>query len=258
MESTMESDARTQIKLHQLLTTLKVNSENYITLYVKPSSFPYYINELSLAPPHSIYADEIKEAVGMKAITQGIEKYNTGAAIYWPENGNKYIVLPPFPITEDKITIGEIDTSLLCTALEDKYIIGIVLVTWGTYSIGIFDQGNLMESKTGTGHIHKEHKKGGSSAKRFARRTEEQRKDFLRKVSNRIDERFKDHKIDYIFFGGNRLILKPLLKECKCPELAPYKISDRILDVRHANKDALTHSLHEITKSVVFTFCDYT
>ena len=253
----MESEALSRTKLRQLLLKLKTSTEDYITLYVRPSSFDRFINELSLMSNHSVYTNEMKEAIFTKDIILKAEKYNTGAAIYWQVKGNKYMVLPPFPITEDKILTGEIDTSLLHAALEGKYVIGVVLVTWGTYSIGVFDHGNLVDSKTGTGYIHKEHKKGGSSAKRFARRTEEQKKDFLRKVSNRIDERFKDYKLAYIFFGGNRLILNPLLKECKSLEMETHKISGRIMNVRHANKDALINSLEEITKSLVFTFQDH-
>jgi len=52
-------------------------------------------------------------------------------------------------------------------ALEREHIIGVVLVTWGTYSIGVFHRDNLLKSKTGTGYIHKEHRKGGRSEKRF-------------------------------------------------------------------------------------------
>ena len=253
----MESNNLSIIKLRQLLVKLEASPEDYITLYVRPSSLDCFMNELSLTSNHSVYTDEMKQAIFTKDIILKAEKYNTGAAIYWSVKGNKYLVLPPFPVTEDKILTGGIDTSVLKAVIEGEYVIGVILVTWGTYSIGIFDNGNLVDSKTGTGHIHKEHKKGGSSAKRFARRTEEQKKDFLRKVGNRIEERFKNYQLDYVFFGGNRLILKPLLKECKSLEIETLKISGRIINVRHANKDALMNSLEEITKSMVFVFQDH-
>ena len=99
----MKGETFTKRKLYNLLHELETNSGEHITLYVKPASFPYYIDELSLAPKHDIYADEIKGAVNIKAVIQEIEKYNTGAAIFGQKNGNKYIVLPPFPITKDNI-----------------------------------------------------------------------------------------------------------------------------------------------------------
>jgi len=125
------------------------------------------------------------------------------------------------------------------------------LVAWGSYSIGIFQGDDLVESKTGTGYIHKEHRKGERSERRFTRRTEEQKRDFLRKVSNRIEERFKNYTMGHILFGGNRLIRKPLLKECTYLELEAYKISKGILNIKHASTEALNHSLEEITKPLV-------
>ncbi len=248
----MEKQAVTKRKLYKLLAELEASREDYVTLYLKPSSFPHYINELSLDPKYSACLDEIKELANAKAVIQGAEKYKTGAAIFWQASSNKYIVLPPFPISENKISLGKPDISLLQETLERKYAIGVILVAWGSYALGIFHGDNLVESKTGTGYIHKEHKKGGSSQKRFARRTEEQKRDFLRKVGHRIEERFENQTLDYIFFGGNRLILKPLSKECKYLESEANKICARILDVRYADREALAHSLSEINTSLAF------
>ena len=250
----MEKETLSKTRLYELLSRLESSPGDYMSLYIKPSSFPYFINRLSLQPQYNIYAHEIKESVNIKAVAQAIGRYNTGAAAYWQGNGDKYIVLPPFPITADKISLGELDASPLLEALEQEYIIGVVVITWGTYSIGIFHRDNLVKSKTGTGYIHKEHRKGGRSEKRFARRTEEQKKDFLRRVSNRIEEEFKNYTLDYIFLGGNRLIRIPLLRECKYLQRETQKISQRILNLRYANKEALSHSLKDITSSLVFTF----
>jgi hypothetical protein len=250
----MEKEILSKTRLYELLSRLKSSPGDYISLYIKSSSFPYCINGLSLQPQYITYAHEIKESVKIKAVAQAVERYNTGAAIYWQENGNKYIVLPPFPITEGKISLGELDASPLIEALEREYIIGVVVVTWGTYSIGVFYRDNLVKSKTGTGYIHKEHRKGGRSEKRFARRTEEQKKDFLRRVSNRIEEEFENYTLDYIFLGGNRLIRAPLLRECKYLQREAQKIPQRVLNIRHADTDTLNHSLKEITSSVIFTF----
>ncbi len=225
-----------------------------MTIYVKPSYFPHYINELPPSPEYSECIAEIKELANMEAVFHGVERYKTGAAIFCQEGGSGYIVLPPFPISENRVTVGRLDTSILYEILERKYTIGVVLVTWGSYAIGIFHGDNLVDSKVGTGYIHKKHKKGGSSQKRFARRTEEQKRDFLRKVSNRIEERFKNHILNYIFLGGNRLIDKPLLKECTYLKAEENKISGRILNIRYANKETLDHSLQEITKSLIFTY----
>jgi len=238
-------------ELHDFLTELQTSPGDCVTLYAKSASFPQYINELALPPEQ---ADEIKESVNNVAIMEAAEKYDTGAVVLWQSDKTKHIVLPPFPLTANRVAIGELDTSLLYEALERRYSLGVILVTWGSYSVGVFHGDDLIESKTGTGYIHKKHKKGGRSQKRFARRTEEQKRDFLRKVGNRIEERFKNYTLDHIFFGGNRLIYKQLLKECKYLELEAGKVSGRILNVRYADRAALNHSVEQITKSIVFSF----
>jgi len=250
----MEKEILSKTRLYKLLSRLESSPRDCISLYIKPSSFPYCINGLSLRPQYNTYTHEIKESVNIKAVAQAVARYNTGAAIYWQKNGNKYIVLPSFPITEDRISPDEFDASPLLETPERVYVIGVVVVTWGAYSIGVFHRDNLVKSKTGTGYIHKEHRKGGRSEKRFARRTEEQKKDFLRKVSNRIEEEFENYTLDYIFLGGNRLIRAPLLRECKYLQREAQKISQRVLNIRYADTQTLTHSLKEITSSVVFTF----
>jgi len=253
-EINMEREIFSEIRLYELLFRLESSPEDYVSLYIKPSSFPCCINGLSLRPQFNAYVHEIKESVNVKAVAQAIERCNTGVAVYWQRNGNKYIVSPPFPITEDKISLGALDTFPLIEALERKYVIGVVLVTWGAYSIGVFHRDNLVKLKVGTGYIHKEHRKGGRSEKRFARRTQEQKKDFLRKVSNRIEEQFKNCALDYIFLGGNRLIRAPLLSECKYLQREARKISHRSMNLRYADKEALNRTLGEITSSLVFTF----
>lgn len=166
----MEGEAVSRRKLYSLLAELKTSPEDYITLHMKPSSFPYYINELSPEPKYNMCIAEIKVWANTKAVIQGAKKYKTGAAIFWQENGNKHMVLPPFPISENNVSLGELDTSLLYGMLNKEYVIGVVLVAWGSYAIGIFHGNNLVESKTGTGYIHKEHKRGGQKSEKICQK----------------------------------------------------------------------------------------
>ncbi len=238
--------------LPSVLANLSAGPGELLTMYVEPASFPGRINELLSEAPLTAHVEEVDESASSEAVTREAERYGTGAAIFWNGHGSKYIILPPFPVSMNRVMIGELDTSLLLEALEGRHTIGVVLVTWGSYGIGVFDGGHLVKSKVGTGYIHKEHKKGGRSQKRFARRTEEQRKDFLRKVSNRVEEILGKYTLDHIFFGGNRLIRQPLWHECRY--LEAYRIPGRVLDIRYADRKALNNSLSEIMKSVVFTF----
>jgi hypothetical protein len=240
--------------LRHFLSSLEVPADDFVTVYIDPNSFPDYADTLLLGPNYVTHAGEIKEAVKTEAVIVGAGKYGTGTAVFWDGIGNKHIVLPPFPIAENKVSVGKLDASVLYEVLERRYVIGVMLVAWGSYALGIFDAGNLVAWKTGTGYIHKKHRKGGRSQKRFARRTEEQKKDFLRRVGNRIEERFGSFAPDYIFFGGNRLILNPLIQESKYLQTKASKISPRILHVRYADREALAGSLAEINKSLVFSF----
>lgn len=248
----MKKQFFTKNDLTHYLSDLEAAPGDFITMCFKPAFSTDQLDMLS--PEHAIHICEIKESINTEAVVQGARRYGTGAVIFWSEVGSKHIILPPFPVTESKVLTGKIDTSVLREILERQCVIGVVLVTWGSYAIGIYDAGNMVESKVGTGYIHKKHRKGGRSEKRFARRTEEQKRDFLRRVGNRVDERFAHFTVDYIFFGGNRLIGKPLLQECRYLQARSDRISPRVLDVRYADREALANSLHEITKSLVFSF----
>jgi hypothetical protein len=249
----MRSKFYTKAGLHRFLSSLEASAGDFVTAYVAPASFSDYAASLALGKKYGAHAVEIREAVKTKAVIDGASKYGTGAAIFWSGFG-KQIVLPSFPIAENRVSVGKLDVSALHEVLDRRYVIGVVLVTWGWYALGVFDGSSLVECKIGTGHIHKKQKKGGRSQKRFARRTEEQKKDFLRRVSNNIEERFGSFLPDHIFFGGNRLILKPLIGESRYLQTRTDKISSRILNVRYADREALVGSLAEITKSLVFTF----
>lgn len=64
-EINMGNENLSKNKLYKLLSRLKVSPGDYISLFVKPSSFSHYINELLLPPQYSIYADEIKESANI-------------------------------------------------------------------------------------------------------------------------------------------------------------------------------------------------
>jgi len=79
----MEKEMFSKILLCELLSRLESSSGDYISVYIKPSSFPHCISGLSFWPQCNTYVHEIKESLNIKAVSQAVEKYNTGAAIYW-------------------------------------------------------------------------------------------------------------------------------------------------------------------------------
>ncbi len=242
--------------LYRVLSQPVPNTGNYGSLYIKASSFPSLVDEMLHELRCNKCVQRIRTLVSDKIICREAERYKTGIAIFWHEDGPTHIVLPSFPINEDKLAFGTFNLPILHEILARQYVIGIILVTWGSYAVGLFHGNSLSVSKVGTGHIHKEHKKGGSSQKRFARRTEEQRKDFLKRVSIRIEERLLDYIPDYIFFGGNRLIYNSLYKYSKFMQLHRNKVSKRVLNTKHANQEALEQSFLQVKKSLLFTSSD--
>ena len=200
-------------------------------------------------------AEKVKEVLSTEAVLREAERCGTGVVIFWSQSEYRHIVLPPFPLAEDRVFRGRPETSLLRQLLEKERTLGVVLVTWGSYALGVLKSDQVVEYKTGTGYIHKRHRKGGRSEKRFARRTEEQKKDFLRRVANRIEERFRGYRLEQIFLGGNRLIVKPLLEECPYLQSEVQQISKRFLNnVRQADKEALLRSVEDVNESLVFSF----
>ena len=249
----MEIEVRNKKRLYNFLAELE-SVPMEITLYLMSDSFLENFKKLSWPEPIS---DTLKTIVNDENVIKYAEKYDTGAIIFLGELGEKgiknYVILPPFPIQENKSSFG-FDPSFLYQGFDQKLKRGVVLVRWGEYAIGVFDGDKLIEFKTGTGYIQKAHKKGGRSQARYARRTQEQKQDFIRKVGNRIDERFKPLQPDYLFFGGNRLILNPLLKESDYLQHNSDKISKRILEAKEAKFETLVNILEEIEKSIVFSF----
>jgi len=200
----------------------------------------------------TVFAPEIGAALTVPAVAEELDRYGTGAVVFWSERESSFIVIPPFGVLEDRVFRGGPETLMLRRLLQGEHLVAVLLVTWGSYGVGVFQGDRLLKSKVGTGYIHKRHRKGGRSERRFARRTEEQKKDFLRKVANRIDETFEGYRPEQVFFGGNRLILKPLVEESSYLRSHGQWVSKRFFNVRSADRDALGKVVEEIYRSMVF------
>lgn len=248
----MRRVAFTKKRIIDFLTQIQAGPGDYLTVYLRPSFLPTSFANLIHEP--SPLTLQVSEALATDAVSREAQSYGTGAIILWSDSENKLIILPPFAVLEDKVLLGRPETMPLRNESQKERVLGVVLITWGYYALGVFKGDSLVASKIGTGYIHKRHRKGGRSEKRFARRTVEQKNDFLRKVANLVDERFRGHAVEQFYFGGNRLILKPLLQECPFLESQASRVSKRVLSVRYADREALLQSIEDVNKSVVFSF----
>jgi hypothetical protein len=252
----MENQSVSEETLYRILSQQVPDTGAYGSLYITASSFPRLADAMLPEIACNKCVQRIKTLVSDKVVLRAVEKYQTGVAIFWREVGPIHAVLPPFPINEDNATSDDFELSILNEILARQYVIAIILVTWGSYAVGLFHGNSLIASKVGTGHIHKEHKKGGSSQKRFARRTEEQRKDFIKRISTNIEENISGNIPDYIYFGGNRLIYTPLSRYSKYLQSNKTKVSKRFLNFKQANKLALEQSIILVQKPLLFTYKD--
>jgi hypothetical protein len=169
-----------------------------------------------------------------------------GVAFFWSPT-QAYLVLPPFPITEEYVADGY-DVAPLRSLLSHDFLIGLVLIRLGAYSVGVCRGTELMDSKTGTGLVHARHKKGGSSQARFARHREKQIEQFLIRVCGHVREHIEPHarSLDYLVYGGGRTTILLLRKQC--PFLSQFE--DRtlrmLLDIPDPRKPVLEKAVGTI------------
>ncbi len=154
-----------------------------------------------------------------------------GAAFFWSPTQTS-LVLPPFPIEEEYMTNGY-DIEPLRSFLSHDFVIALVLVRLGAYSVGVCEGTELIDSKTGTGLVHARHKKGGSSQARFARHREKQIEQFLIRVCGHVREHVDPHarSLDYLVYGGARTTILLLRKRCQFLNQFDDRILRTLLDI---------------------------
>jgi len=206
-----------RLKMLDFLDELALTENKAISLYVPQGTTQDRVeNLLGKVFAASVVPPGVAEATAGSAM---------GAAFFWSPP-RMHLVLPPFPIAQEYMTSGY-DVEPLRSLLSHDFLIALVLVRLGAYSIGICRGTELIDSKTGTGLVHARHKKGGSSQARFARHREKQIEQFLIRVCGHAREHIEPHarSLDYLVYGGARTTI--LLLRKRCPFLSQF--DDRIL-----------------------------
>jgi peptide subunit release factor 1 (eRF1) len=191
--------------------------------------------------------------LGMAEAIAGSEM---GVAFFWSPP-QIHLVLPPFPIVEEYITDGY-DIEPLRSLLVQDFLIALVLVRLGAYSIGICRGAELIDSKTGTGLVHARHKKGGSSQARFARHREKQIEQFLVRVCGHVREHIEPRarSLDYLVYGGARTTI--LLLRKRCPFLSQFddRILRTLLDIPEPRQAVLEKAIETVWSTDVIEWCE--
>jgi hypothetical protein len=229
------------------LGELAVTEGNAISVYVPQGTTPARVDNLlgQVFAPTAI-------PPGMAELIAGS---GMGAVVFWSAP-QMYLVLPPFPISEEYITNGY-DIGLLRSLLSHDFLIALVLVRLGAYSIGVCRGTELIDSKTGTGLVHARHKKGGSSQARFARHREKQIEQFLERVCGHVRQHIEPHArpLDYLVYGGARTTI--LLLRKRCPLLSQFDdhILRMLLDIPEPRKAVLEKAIGAVWSTDVIEWC---
>ena len=247
----MEGNRVTRAHLLTLLHEVAAAPGDWVSVYLRPETLRTRPTRLVLESQVDNRLIEAATFIEDESLQRELERFRTGLALFYSA-GAAMAVVPPFAVTHDSVVAGRPQVEPLRALLERPRRTLIVLVTWGAYVVALFDGDSLIRYKKGTGHIHPPHKKGGSSQARFARRTENQRAEFLRRVGGHIDEELGQEHVEHIFFGGNRLVVKPLMQESRFLRDNATLLSPRTILVKKATLDTRDGALVEACSSTVF------
>jgi len=201
----------------------------------------------------------LEKVVGLVDMPPGVAEpiaaSKMGAAFFWSQL-QMYLVLPPFQIKEEYITDGY-DIGPLRVLLSHDFLIALILVRLGAFSIGVCQGTKIIDSKTGTGLVHARHKKGGSSQARFARHREKQIEEFLGRVCGHVREHIEPHarSLDYLVYGGARTTIGTLRKQCPLLSQFDGHILRMLLDIPEPRRAVLEKAIDTIWSTDVIKWC---
>ncbi len=234
----------TRSRLERWLTELEQPEGESIALYVRPGQLPSYLESIGRECGNWLHE--------MEGLPASLAESETGLVLFWSDE-HKYVLLPPFPVDQSQ-SFPAWDTSYLKALLDKKYLLGVVLLRLGGYSVGVFEGDRLLTSKTGTRFVKARHKAGGRSQKRFARRREEQARWLFDKACSVVATQFAayEERLDYVFLGGDRLTLHSFLKRCEYLQGLADKTLARVISVAKPRYEALQNAPSLIWKTRVF------
>ena len=234
----------TRSRLERWLAELEQPEGERVALYVRPGHlFPYLE---SVAHACGKWLQE------MRGLPASLAESETGLVLFWSDD-RKYVLLPPFPIDLNQF-FPAWDASYLRTLLDKKYLLGVVLLRLGGYSVGVFEGDRLLTCKTGTRFVKGRHRAGGQSQRRSERRREEQSRELFDKACSVVATKFADYekRLDYVFLGGDKRTLRSFLKRCEYLQGLADKTLARVLNVGKPRYEALCNAPTQIWKTRVF------
>ena len=164
--------------------------------------------------------------------------------------GRGLLVAPPFPVTETR-ALAYWDDGPLRRLLAADFVVGVVLVRLGRFSVARLRGGELLESKTDARYVKGRHQAGGTSQLRYTRVREGQIHRLYGKVCAAAQDLLAPRP-DYLVLGGERFTLNGLLKECPVLAQAAGITLKRRLNIRDPKRDTLPRVGAMLTESRVW------
>ena len=199
--------------------------------------------------------DTLRSALGPANLPPGLgqaaARSTTGAVVFWGQE-HMYLVLPPFPVTEQGASIGHI-VAPVRSLLQQHLTIALIVVRLGAYAIGVFRDDVLVSSKVGTGLVHSRHRQGGSSQHRFERHRDKQIEYFFTRICAHAREHLEPHikKLDYLIYGGERHTLLALREQCRFLAQFDDRTLPRLLNIREPRQVSLQAAIGDVWSSEV-------
>ena len=128
-----------------------------------------------------------------------------------------------------------------------------MLLRLGSYVLGRVQYGKIITSKSGTRYVKSKHKAGGQSQRRFERNREK----WIESLYNQVCQHFKIKidpyykEIDYLIFGGEKIVINNFLKTCQNVDKFYEKLLKKNLNYRNPNINALKSASNKIWNSQI-------
>jgi hypothetical protein len=150
------------------------------------------------------------------------------------------VIVPPFPVLENKL-VPHWEVPPLLELLSADYLVGVVLLRLGRFSVAVYQGDRLVASKTDARYVKGRHRAGGSSQRRFERIREGQMRRIYDKTCEAAAAQFEPfaRQLNYVVLGGERITLNNFRKVCPYLEQFQEKILGRLLNIRDPKRDTL-------------------
>lgn len=182
--------------------------------------------------------------------------WGTGAVAVWGDH-LRLIITPPFPISEPT-SFENVQVEPLRASLMAERALGIVLVRFGGYSVGVYRHGAFERTRTGGRFVKNRHRKGGQSQRRFDRMREGQ----VRQHFDDVGEAVRDvllpvaGSLDGVVLGGDRHTLQAWLTRSPLPPALAARLLPRRIDTPEPRREVLERTPRAIWSSHIFCLRD--